>query len=102
MKKFEGLNHFQREDAIKLAFFSIVDSITCGVIEIELVHEENQKALNKILTTYSGRMVTLSILAHKGIRSELERLALVAASESEYSEDGRLLKEGKDVDPILN
>ena len=79
-----------------------MDSITCGVVEITLVDEENQKALDRVLKQGNQRFSTLSILNHKGIRKELERLALVAASESVYNEDGTLLKDGKNVDTFLN
>lgn len=103
MKTFEDLNFFQREDAIKMAFYSILDSVTCGVIEIDFADDANNVALKQIMLTTSGRLCVLKILAHRGIRKELERLALVAASESVYREDGSLLKEGKEnVDTILN
>jgi hypothetical protein len=102
MKTFESLNVFERENAIEQAFYSIMDSITCGVIEVTLVEQENQEALDRVLKKGNQRFATLSILHNKGIRKELTRLALVAASESMYNDDGTLLKDGKNVETFLN
>jgi len=104
MKTFEDLTNIQREKVIKTASYAIIDGLTSGVLEIELVSKKSQQALTEILTHAikqdRPRIATMMILRNKEIRSEIERLALVAASESNYNEDGSLLKEGTNVDPI--
>jgi hypothetical protein len=106
MKKFEDLNHFQREDAIKTITLGVIDDLSEGILEIELVDPANQKELLRIIKLAvdkdSPRFAVLSLLNHKGIRGEIERLALVAASESTYTDSGSLMKEGSYVDPVLN
>jgi len=101
MKTFEQLDFFEKEQATKLAFYSLVESIVCGATEIEFLHKENQDALARILSTNNERVMTLSILNHNGIRKELESLAIVVAGEQEYDNNGNM-KEEKYVDPFYN
>jgi hypothetical protein len=106
MKKFEDLNHFQKEDAVKQITHGVIGDLSEGVLEIELVDPANQKELLRIIKIAvdkdSPRFAVLSLLNHKGIRGEIERLATVAAGESTYTDDGFLMKGGQNVDPILN
>ena len=104
MKTFEDLTTIQREKAIKNASYAIMEGLTSGVLEIELVSNDSQQALTEILTNAikqdRPRIATMMILRNKNIRSEIERLALVVASESKYNEDGSLFKEGSNGNPV--
>jgi hypothetical protein len=106
MKKFEDLNHFQKEDAVKTITMGVIEDLSEGVLEIELVDPANQKELLRIMKIAvdkdSPRFAVLSLLNNKKIYREIERLATVAASESTYTDDGYLMKEGQNVDPVLN
>lgn len=107
MKTFEDLTSEQREEAIKATTMATVENISNGVLEIELVDKTNQVALDRIMDASvrkdSPRLATMMILKHQGIRKEIERLALVAASESAYNDDGTIsMKEEENVDSILN
>jgi hypothetical protein len=90
MKTFEQLTTMQREDMISMAHYELMEHIASGVIEVTLVNPESQKRFETILRKgrESRRLIQLYLLADKPIRDELYRLAIVAASGSQYTDAG--------------
>lgn len=101
MKTFDQLTLEQKADAISMAEYELIDCVSKGIIEIELVDGNNQKKLERILSDArkndSQRLVKLHIIHDKSIRTELERLALVAAHGSVYYDNGEAVKETDDA-----
>ncbi len=97
MKTFDQLNTQQKEDALGMAFYDLLNLVRDGIVELELVNPASQKRLELILSKgrkeEKPRIVTLRLLHDKSIRQELERLALVAAHGSEYHDNGDAVKE---------
>lgn len=107
MKIFEQLTKSQKQDAIDFAANELMGHISNGTIEVTLVNTASQARLEKILgdarKKESSRLAMLNLLHDKPIREEIYRLALVVASESDYSDDGNVIMEGKEnVDSVLN
>lgn len=92
MRTFEQLSTEQREQAIKTALYALIDNLANDVLEIELISPEAneclQRALAKNRVFGNTRPFTLFVLSNKPVRYELEKLALVVASESTYNKDG--------------
>lgn len=107
MKSFEQLTKSEKQDAIDFAAHELMGHMSNGTIEVTLVNPASQARLDKILSDArkkeSARLAMLYFMHDKPIREEIYRLALVVASESDYSDDGDILMEGKEnVDSILN
>lgn len=93
MKSFDELNKQQKEDAINMAFYDLINLVRDGVLELELVNPASQKRLETILRKEERRLVMLHLMHDKPIRLELERLALVAAHGADYDANGDAVKE---------
>jgi hypothetical protein len=102
VKTFQQLSQNQKEEAIKTAYAVIRDGITSGVMEVTLIDAENQKRLEKILKhAINPRMANLMISHALGICKELERLALVVATDIyTYTDDGQVIEESKNANAI--
>lgn len=100
MKTFEQLTKQQREDAIGMAEYELMDHIADGTIELELTNPQAQERLEKILSdarkAESKRLVKLHLMHDKAIRREIQHLAIVAASGSKYDADGNAIMEKVD------
>lgn len=92
MKTFEQLTPTQRKEMIDVAAYELIEHVAMGVIEISLVNPESQKRFEAILEAgrkkESTRLIKLQLLHDKSIREELYRLAIVAASGSQYTDAG--------------
>jgi hypothetical protein len=101
MKTFEQLKPYQREQALKTSLYTLIDGIVDGILEIELADAVNQKQLQHVMLMATRRddtrLAKMGLLSNKGIRKELERLALVIASTSQYDADGYLVMEVEDL-----
>lgn len=99
MKTFDQLTRQQREDAIDFAAYELMDHVAKGSLDITLVDAASQKRLEIILSagrkTENTRLVKLHLLHDKPIRTEIYRLAIVAATGSSYNEDGSVFMEDK-------
>lgn len=97
MKTFDELNKQQKEDAIGMAFYDLINLVRDGVLELQLVNPASQRRLELILSkgrkTEQPRLVILHLLHDKPIRQEIERLALVAAHGSDYNDNGDAVRE---------
>lgn len=97
MKTFDQLDTQQKEDAIGMAFYDLLNLVRDGVLELQLVNPASQQRLELILSkarkTETPRLAVLQLLHDKPIRQEIERLALVAAHGSEYNDSGDPVKE---------
>lgn len=97
MKTFDQLTVEQKADAVNMASYELMTLIAEGTLEIQLVDPSSQKRLEKILSdarkAESTRLVKLYMLHDKPIRKEIERLALVAAHGSEYTDAGEASRE---------
>ena|SRR5665213_1694228 len=104
MKTFEQLTTVQREEAIKFAYKTIRNGITDGTLEVKLVDPKNQERLDNIIKYSVGqdnmRLANLLISKTIGVRTELSKLALVVASESDYDDEGQVIMEGTNAHAI--
>lgn len=92
MKTFDQLTKQQREDAVDFAAYELMDHVAQGTIELTLVDPASQKRLEKILSdarkAESTRLVKLYLINDKPIKTEIYRLAMAAASGSQYDDNG--------------
>lgn len=107
MKTFDQLTKEQKQDAIDMATYELMNHIANGSVEITLVNPASQTRLEKILANArkkeSTRLVTLHLVHDKQIKEEIYKLGVVAAHGSSYDENGDAIMEGKEnVDSILN
>ena len=99
MRTFEQLTVKERERALVASRAAIVEGVVCGILEIELVDSHNQRTLDIILKDAvekdAPRLAMLRIFNNKAICKEINKLALVAASETVYDEQGIRVLEGR-------
>lgn len=92
MKTFEQLTPNQRKEMIEVAAHELMGHISTGLLEITLVNPESQKRFEAIMAKgrkkESHRLIMLHLLHDKPIREEIYRLAIVAASGSQYTDAG--------------
>jgi hypothetical protein len=97
MKTFEQLTKTQKQDAIDMEIYEIVDNIALGILDVTLANPASQVRFERILQkarkTESPRLIKLHLLHDKPISEELYRLATIVAEESEYDDDGEKIKE---------
>jgi hypothetical protein len=102
VRGFEDLNHFERELAVKIAFYDLIDGISQGILEIEFSDAASKEKLLCVKAKHNVRLTTLTVLHDKKMRKELEQLALVAAQGSSYDKGGLPIKEGKFYDDSIH
>ncbi len=92
MRTFEQLNRQEREDALINTTMYVIYEVITGSLEIEFSNPKNQLAFEQITKNAgeidSVRAAQYGMHAHKGIRSEIEKIALIVCTESCYDVDG--------------
>lgn len=97
MRTFEQLSSEDREDTLSNTTMWLIHEIITGVLEIEFVNAKNKKAFDEIMKEAgaqdSVRYAQYAMHKHNGIRSEIEKIALIICTESCYDKDGNLIKD---------
>lgn len=95
MKRFGALTKDEKNSAVLDIVNIIVDSVVNGVLDMELSNKESHKELKELLeATRKEETPTLAkekILGNLNMRKELDKIALIVAYDSWYSDSGSLI-----------
>jgi hypothetical protein len=94
-RRFDQLNELDREDALIGTTMYIIHEVITGMLTIEFSLPANQKAYREIMKEAgaqdSVRYAQYAMMHHEGIKSEIEKIALIVCTEALYDEDGRAI-----------
>lgn len=99
MRTFEELSIEDRDLALANATADVVYQVITGLLEIKFSVPSNQEAYENLMddakTLDSIRHAQYGMLNHRGICTEIEKIALIMCVDSKYDNNGNMITKEK-------